>query len=259
MEKIYVETTIDIPSGKIKNLTIADQKKYFDASDCIKISGELMVDIKLIQDENEKTIHYSCPLELSLLKSKYNLKDINVSIYDYQYQVESNKCHIKIIYQVEGEDMSLEKFCSLDDDNLSYQLRDYLNLETSPKRCLNIDDNKITLLDPVIVEPPLKVETDIEQHQLEMNDIIMNHDDEESDKIDEQRIEEDNKLEITKENENSNIFKETYTSCFIYYRVHNNETIDDIAKKFNINKEIILKKNPNKEIKANALIIIPHV
>lgn len=263
MDEILFEKDIALDEGKITNLSIADQKNCIENHDNFHVVGQIFIDISLLKDENSITQHAELPLDLTLSKRKYNLKNFDLKIFDYHYEQNERTCHIKIIYQICGEDLSLEKFCSLDDNELSYQLRDYLNLNLNDKRCLNIAEDEIKILDPVIIDTqeevkiseselrstPIEVVDNLEKTQLNQDETKI------EEKItppidDEQKEDTINKKEL---------FKESYSLSFIYYRICKDDDLTKISTKFNIDKEKIIAANPNKEFKANTLILIPHV
>ena len=84
---------------------------------------------------------------------------------------------------------------------------------------MSIDENKIVLLDPVIKKEEIKVEV--------------------------------------KNEPKPEIFKEKYSSSYLFYRVKKDDTLSSIAQKFKLNENDIIKLNPNKEIKENTLLQLP--
>lgn len=67
-------------------------------------------------------------------------------------------------------------------------------------------------------------------------------------------------ISLTKEKEdvkqNENLIKDNYVSSFFYYRLTNNENINDIIKKFNLTLDDFYKYNKKSEYKENCLIRI---
>lgn len=64
-------------------------------------------------------------------------------------------------------------------------------------------------------------------------------------------IVEDEIKEIPKKEE---LLKSDYVVTFLFYRVKENETLNDILNKFNMSKEDFYKLNKNKEVKVNDLV-----
>jgi len=249
MDQICLNKTITLIPGKVINITIGDQKEYFETQSEVKIKGDIYIDIFINNENENKTQHEVEPLDLTLSRSKYNLKNVELKIYDYQYEIKDNQCNIKIIYQIYGDDISLEKFCSLDDDNLAYQLRDYLNLNVKPNRCLNLDDDNVKIIDPVIIDTTEEVKLD---EQIIQEKTLANNE-----------LKADSKEEITipiesKNEEKKELFKESYKTSFIYYRMKDNDTIAEISKRFNVSEEKLLEVN-KKDLKPDCLILIPYV
>ncbi len=71
----------------------------------------------------------------------------------------------------------------------------------------------------------------------------------------EQKVQEVKQEEIKKESEE--LFKEKYASSYFYYRLKENETINDLIKMFSLKEEDILKHNKNIEFKKGQLVKIP--
>lgn len=222
METIDLNYELELEHDKkINNIIIADQKDIFDKADEIICKGKLYIDL-ILEDEScdHKEVDFSC----SLNKKKYHLKDICLSLDDYSYNQNNNKCDLLIKYIIKGEDVNFEHLCLLNNDELESELRNYLSRNKHIENEVIENVDKIELLDPVIEEDDLKVE-------IKNTEMIIDNDDKQ-------------------------ILKETYSSTFMFYRVKNNESIDDISKKFNISKEELLKNNEDKEFKENTLIQI---
>ena len=142
-----------------------------------------------------------------------------MKIDDFQVEKNDNDITLKIIYLVSGDDVSLERFCLLDNDDITNELRDYLHRNEEEIKQMNIDENKIVLLDPVVKKEEIKVEV--------------------------------------KNEPKPEIFKEKYSSSYLFYRVKKDDTLSSIAQKFKLNENDIIKLNPNKEIKENTLLQLP--
>ena len=93
-----------------------------------------------------------------------------------------------------------------------------------------LNDEKIVILDPVIKEEEKKVE--IKSNEIKVNEIRNN-------------------------NEKDVLFKEKYQSSYLFYRIKKGEDLSSIAKKFNVNEDIIKNMNIDKEFSENNLIQIP--
>lgn len=224
MDKIDLSFKIELNSiEKIRNVALADQKSVFEKAEEIVVKGILFAELFF---EDNTSINKSLDFNVSLNKCKYHLKDIKFVLDDYVYNQNDDFCELNVTYKVEGEDVSLEKFCLLDNDELSNELRDYLNRNPTSLNQIDLEENKIVILDPVIEEEPIKVEVENERK----NPNVIKDD----------------------------LFKEKYSTTYMFYRMKDNESIDDVAKKFNIDKEVILQYNQNKDFKANSLIQIPH-
>lgn len=228
MEKIDLTYNINLNKNKVvKNIVLADQKDIFEKADEIVINGVLFVEIYY---DDETISNEKFDFNISLNKCKYHFKDIKLEIDDYVYNQIDDVCNLVVTYKVIGEDVSLENFCLLDNNELSNELKDYLSRNAMSLSQMNLDENKIVILDPVIEEEPIKVETNTQV---------------------------EDRVEVIK-NKKEELFEEKYIISYMFYRIKNGETIDDIAKKFNIKKELLVSYNKDKEFKVNTLIQIPH-
>lgn len=202
--------------GEILNTNLADQYDEIEQTNDIIIKGYFLIDF-IFNDNNIQ--HEKVDFNFSLNKCKYHHKDLKLKIDDFQVEKNDNDITLKIIYLVSGDDVSLEKFCLLDNDDITNELRDYLHRNEEEIKQMNIDENKIVLLDPVIKKEEIKVEV--------------------------------------KNEPKPEIFKEKYSSSYLFYRVKKADTLSSIAQKFKLNENDIIKLNPNKEIKENTLLQLP--
>ena len=202
----------------VSNVALYDEKEIIDNADEIKIFGKLYIDLMY---DNENVIHEKRDFNITLNKCKYNKKDIKVRINDYDYSQEENILKLKINYEVDGEDVPVSNFCFLNNSSLENELRDFLSRNENTN--INLNDENIVILDPVIKDEKKKVE-------IKSNEVN----------------------EIRNNNEKDVLFKEKYQSSYIFY-----EDLLSISKKFNIKEDIIKKLNDDKEFIENNLIQIP--
>lgn len=207
----------------VTNVALYDEKEIIDNADEIKIFGKLYIDLMY---DNENVIHEKRDFNITLNKCKYNKKDIKVRINDYDYSQEENVLKLKINYEVDGEDVPVSNFCFLNNSSLENELRDFLSRNENTN--INLNDENIVILDPVIKDEKKKVE-------IKSNEVN----------------------EIRNNNEKDVLFKEKYQSSYIFYRIKKGEDLFSISKKFNIKEEIIKKLNDDKEFIENNLIQIP--
>ena len=202
--------------GEILNTNLADQYDEIEQTNDLIIKGYFLIDF-IFNDNNIQ--HEKVDFNFSLNKCKYHHKDLKLKIDDFQVEKNDNDITLKIIYLVSGDDVSLERFCLLDNDDITNELRDYLHRNEEEKKQMSIDENKIVLLDPVIKKEEIKVEV--------------------------------------KNEPKPEIFKEKYSSSYLFYRVKKDDTLSSVAQKFKLNENDIIKLNPNKEIKENTLLQLP--
>ncbi len=202
--------------GEILNTNLADQYDEIEQTNDLIIKGYFLIDF-IFNDNNIQ--HEKVDFNFSLNKCKYHHKDLKLKIDDFQVEKNDNDITLKIIYLVSGDDVSLERFCLLDNDDITNELRDYLHRNEEEIKHMSIDENKIVLLDPVIKKEEIKVEV--------------------------------------KNEPKPEIFKEKYSSSYLFYRVKKDDTLSSIAQKFKLNENDIIKLNPNKEIKENTLLQLP--
>lgn len=224
MENFELNYDFNLPNNNIvSNVALYDEKEIIDNADEIKIFGKLYIDLMY---DNENVIHEKRDFNITLNKCKYNKKDIKVRINDYDYSQEENILKLKINYEVDGEDVPVSNFCFLNNSSLENELRDFLSRNENTN--INLNDENIVILDPVIKDEKKKVE-------IKSNEVN----------------------EIRNNNEKDVLFKEKYQSSYIFYRIKKGEDLFSISKKFNIKEDIIKKLNDDKEFIENNLIQIP--
>ncbi len=224
MENFELNYDFNLSNNNIvSNVALYDEKEIIDNADEIKIFGKLYIDLMF---DNENVIHEKRDFNITLNKCKYNKKDIKVRINDYDYSQEENILKLKINYEVDGEDVPVSNFCFLNNSSLENELRDFLSRNENTN--INLNDENIVILDPVIKEEKKKVE-------VKSNEVN----------------------EIRNNNEKDVLFKEKYQSSYIFYRIKKGEDLFSISKKFNIKEDIIKKLNDDKEFIENNLIQIP--
>lgn len=224
MENFELNYDFNLPNNDIvSNVALYDEKEIIDNADEIKIFGKLYIDLMY---DNENVIHEKRDFNITLNKCKYNKKDIKVRINDYDYSQEENILKLKINYEVDGEDVPVSNFCFLNNSSLENELRDFLSRNENTN--INLNDENIVILDPVIKDEKKKVE-------IKSNEVN----------------------EIRNNNEKDVLFKEKYQSSYIFYRIKKGEDLFSISKKFNIKEDIIKKLNDDKEFIENNLIQIP--
>ena len=224
MENFELNYDFNLPNNDIvTNVALYDEKEIIDNADEIKIFGKLYIDLMY---DNENVIHEKRDFNITLNKCKYNKKDIKVRINDYDYSQEENILKLKINYEVDGEDVPVSNFCFLNNSSLENELRDFLSRNENTN--INLNDENIVILDPVIKDEKKKVE-------IKSNEVN----------------------EIRNNNEKDVLFKEKYQSSYIFYRIKKGEDLFSISKKFNIKEDIIKKLNDDKEFIENNLIQIP--
>lgn len=242
MEQIELNYSLELKNAeKIINIALYDQKNLVDKADEIIVKGLIFIDLIF---ENQEVQHEQKEFQINLNKCKYHKKELNLKINDYTYSQEGNICKLNVIYEVEGEDVSLEKFCFIDNPTLENELRDYLHRGNNSLNQLDIDEEKIVILDPIIEEEPHKVEIPIEETRSE-------------EKPQEKEVEEILPVEEVQEIKKEPIFNEKYSSSHLFYRIKKNDTLESIAENYKISKEKLLSVNAHKEFKENDLIQIP--
>ena len=241
MEKIKVNyELLKNEEYKVDNIIVADQKEIFENENDLIIKGKVFFDIAYIFNDEKTSAIFSKELYVTFSKSNYCLKDVKFELVDYEYLDKGKVLQISLNYNLEGEDVNLERFCNLDED-VSLRLQDYLNRDSLNK--FNISDENIIILDPVIKEEEKKLEANVNEDKLDTKNETKKDEVKDNSNIDKTQDKED-------------IFKEKYVAKYMYYRVKKNETILEIASRFNIDVSVIKKINKVDEVKENMLIQI---
>ena len=251
METIDLNYCFPIREGcALKSITVADQKRMSETADEILVQGNLLADLILNRDGKDEIQHEQGEIQIRLAKSRYHRKDLALKLEDYDFSQSEGKCFLNVRYAVEGEDLALEQFCSLDGEDLSCQLRDYLNRDGGSLSQINLDENKIVLLDPVIEEKPIPVEIEIPEVKESVSERP-------ADKKEETIARSAPEIPVEIRPKKESLMEEKYCTSFIFYRVKKGEDAEAIAAKFHLSGETLLKANHGREIKENALIQIP--
>ena len=239
MKKIELEYRFELDENvEIKNIVVADQKEIFEHRSDLLIKGKVFFEIEYLNNESINKIVKEKDLDVSLSKDKYHLKDISFTLIDYTYKINDNQLFVNLNYELKGEDVCLDKLCLLDEGDMSNKLRDYFHREYQS----DINEDSIILLDPIIDEEKIKVEVEKDNT---VDNIVLNNQAFESVNLNKE------------ENKNNNqLFKETYVTSYLYYRVRKDDTIESICSKFNITKNALLESNDIEELKENMLLLI---
>lgn len=262
MEKLDI--TFQFPleeAAEVQSLVVADQKDYFETGNDLVVRGTIFFDLNIASDEEVKTVHEERELDLKLSKEKYHLKDLEVRLRDYDFRAEKETLTVVLHYDVTGEDVCLERFCSLEDASLEHQLRDYLHRDGSQISQLQLDEGKIILLDPVVSEEPIAV---CEQEEPAPETVAAPV---ETEPEDAPRFAVEDPIPPVREAEpearvqepvRETLFTETYVCSFIYYRVREGDSIESISARFRLSPEELRCANPGREIRKDVLLQIPH-
>lgn len=235
MKKIELEYQFELDNNfELKNIVVADQKEIFEYNDNILVKGKVFFEFEYLIDNDLKKLIREKDLEVSLSKNKYHLKDVSFTLVDYAYKIDNNQLYITLNYELKGEDVCLDKFCLLDEDDISNKLRDYFHRDIKT----DLDENNIILLDPIIDEDKIKVE---------VNKNLIN----------EEKIVDERSVRVKEEmNVKKPLFEEKYSTSYLYYRVKKDDSITSISEKFNMSEKTLLEINNISELKENMLLLI---
>ena len=240
MKKIELEYRFELDDNvEVKNIVVADQKEIFEHSNELLIKGKVFFEIEYLNGEIINKTVKEKDLDVSLSKDKYHLKDITFTLIDYIYKIDNNILFVILNYELKGEDVCLDKFCLLDEDDVSNKLRDYFHREYQSE----IDENSIILLDPIIDEEKIKVEVKKEEDVVKDDNFLQPIPESKNDLKEEKK-------------ENSPLFEERYVTSYLYYRVRKDDTVESICEKFNITKTTLTESNKLSEFKENMLLLI---
>ena len=224
---------------KVNSLSIVDLKDIVETPDEIKVIGKILFDIITFKNEEEK-INKEEDLLLIFSKRKYP-SSLDIALKDFDYVQEGNNLTIKVYFEVNEKSVMVEKICSIEEDELNFSLLDSLRRD---KPNLNLNGEDIIIIDPLIKEEDIKIDNQKE----EIQEVIVEPRNENiTSKLEEKTV---------NENADKTIFKEKYSSSYLYYRLKRNETLDDVMKKFNVDKNELLKLNSINSFKENGLILI---
>ena len=189
---------------------------------------------------------------------KTNIAEIISIALDHELDIKN--CNIDGKFIVSGEYKILSE--SINNEKFNYELPFNVNIDEKYK----IDKANIEIDDfyyEIINDNVLKINIDILIDNLEEKDIYEKKlitDEEEIEAAKERCIEEEVKEKCIEEEVKHNIFnidqEETYKSYTIYI-VRENDTLEEILKKYNVSKELLEQYNDLTEIKIGQKLIIP--
>ena len=240
-KKVSFEKKIEFPTmiGEICAISLEHNLKFVDESN---VEGDLLLTGKYKLTEAsrlEEDFSYKIPTEIALIE-KIDLNTSKIEISDFTYEIENDNtmiCHIELL--IDGLELIEEEI-----------------IEERQEEDRECDG------DPMI-------EKEIELPKIEKEEIKEEKEREEGkeEEKEEEKVEEEEEVEeiITgKDNEEkkNNFFlnleddKDTY-GTFIVYMVRQNESIHEIATKYQTSIEEIEKYNDLKEISIGSKLIIP--
>lgn len=230
------------PESNVINIIVGDLKDKFENDNEINFKGKIYFDINVSIANDYTTLHESGDIDIHLNKSNYHLQDLKASIKDYKYEIKNNYIDIIVHYEIKGKDYDLEKFCSLHDVSLENELRDYLHRDGQKLSQLNLEDDKIIILDPIIEEEPIEVVSKINETLIKkQNDNkIINTPDKDDQK--EEKVEKNDEIIDDKIIISSDDFKDQ--EIFSPEEELNLEEIENIEYPFEDEENIKIEKEP---------------
>lgn len=215
-----------------------EHKLLIKNEDCI--SGEFYISGEYKMTEasiNRESFNFKIPFDIEL-DNKYDLDTLDIDIDNFYYEVVNNEALlVNIDLYIEGDKLVID--------------------DVVEPKMVEEDDNKVMDINfPTITEEFDTRESDEEVlNQVERPPKVLVDLDKENTYI-------DNSLNIDNDmDKDFNIFNnidnsDTYITYYVYI-VKENDTIDSIMKKYNVDKETLSLYNDIEDIKPNTKLIIP--
>lgn len=281
MEEIGLEKKVsfELPVKGIKNILIRDQLKYHKLESGIKIEGKILIDGIAILEEQEKSFQESLDVDIfiSLLRID-SLDDIKLKIDGYTYRIDDSSVIFDLKARVEGENYDIITFEPSETTAINKAIIDSLLLESNFNPLLreNIDEDFINQVNEIINQKDVEMISSFNDENLinDPDDIIEISESEpipyvevkEEIKLEEPKkevksLEKETKIESLKKEAKSTSstsgLKQNYVASFVFYKIKPNESLSDIAQRFNISEDEIRRINSKKKLNPGELIELP--
>ena len=173
----------------------------------------------------------------------------------HMISVNKEEFNYKIPFSIELPDNVIEDSITFDINDFTYEIKDNNILSCKIEVVLEFDEESETeereeqekIVDATVVDEDIENTKDLTEVIEELNR------DNDKEEIKEEKIE-DNSTNIIMDNAVNTT--NTYVNYHIYI-VKENDNLDDIAKNYNISKDIIMEYNNNIELKPGNKILIP--
>lgn len=223
-----------------KDFVVVDSYVIKEEDEGFKVEGkiELRGNLKYLDDEEEvfKEINVDLLIPYDKLESRAMIKLVLDKV---DFSKNENVLLIKVKIKVIGDEEVKEKFM-YDERKMEYEP---VNEE------INIDQDFVKSIEEFMKEQKENVDviSTVEPENKEIDIFDFRVDENTDDPL---PIVE----EVKEESKKEGILKSDYVIAFYFYRVKDNETLNDILNKFNMNKEEFMKINNKENVKFNDLI-----
>lgn len=236
----YKEIVFKNNIANITSISLEHTEKVLDG----EVTGEFIVfgDYKIHNDTTEKeTFKYKLPFT-AIIPDNIDTSTVSIDISNFSYeQIDIDVLRIDIDFIIEGE----ESRCCKNNQTLEEEVYDKIEKEQKLNSIEDDIENQINEILSITKNDPEEIDTqEIEENQ---NDTIEENREEVTD-------------EIVKQKETIDLEKIEKQEEYITYHVHivnNNDSIENIIKKYNTNLELLNEYNDIKELKIGDKVIIP--
>lgn len=252
----------------VSNILLEKDFKIDLKDDGVKIVGNIYITCKVKENDELIPKAFLIPIDVFILLNKIDcLKDITLEIDHFEYEIKDKDLTFNVICKLKGNNEDIICFePSLNKEVNQEMINLLLRSNDESNKSNNIDENYLNQIEELIKKENVDlISTPIENISISDDDLIkINSQIDDAKKVEEEtnentinnqdeiRNEEIKKEDVKKEN----LFKEKYESKYFYYQMKENEDLNAIAKKFNLQEKDLLLLN-NKSYKKGSLIKIP--
>lgn len=255
MQEITLTKIIEMES-KISSLLLISIDDCIDTindSDGVRLEGKINVSGKAKTEVGDKDFFDYIELDIFLAYEEIiDRNALNVTVDDFNYKIDENKLNVNVILKLEGIKEIETTFLTQENNELISKKE--IEEENEYKGEMNLDreENEAYLDNEVTVNEQKDELEEINDREMK----IMNNEEE---KIIEEEIKEEPKIDI-KRSLLKSVFANRKAKEEVSWKLHcvkNETTYEEIATKYNVNLNKLISINKNEKLEEGKLIFLP--
>ena len=232
--------------SSFKDFVLEDSYLIKEENEGFKVEGKILLRGKLFYDLEEELVEKVIDVNILIPYEKLESRNMIKLVLDKaEFDKNDNVLLIKVKIKVVGEEEIKEKLI----------FRDERKMEFPPTE--STSEEKVSLNEDFLNQ----IENIFDNEKVDVISTLDKENEEEKEDIFEVRMEEITPLplideEISNEKPKEELLKSNYVTTFFFYRVKNNETLNEILSKYNMSVDDFKKLNNSLEVKENDLVQI---